>query len=61
MIHIIPWPLLFLTWYTEQVNFYFEPYVPFCIRESGEKGNVGVYLGLIIKLEIGRASCRERV
>ena len=50
MIHIIPWPLLFLTWYTEQVNFYFEPYVPFCIRESGEKGNVGVYVGLIIKL-----------
>ena len=52
VIYILPTPLLYLTWRTNQISFYFDTYVPYCIAYIGEEGFWGLMLAALLSIAI---------
>ena len=52
LIYILPSPLLYLTWRTYQISFYFDTYVPYCIADVGEEGMWGLLLAGALSIAI---------
>ena len=52
LIYTLPTPLLYLTWRTKQISFYFDTYVPYCIADVGDKGLWGLMLAAVLSIVI---------
>ena len=52
LIYIVPCALMFLTWQANQVKFYFDVYVPYCIADVGDKGFWGLMLAAVLSIVI---------
>ena len=51
-IYIVPCALMYLTWQTNQVKFYFDIYVPYCIADVGEDGAWGLIVASVLSIAI---------
>ena len=38
----------FVVWYFRQISYYFDPYVPYCIADYGDKGGAGLIMSLLM-------------
>ena len=38
----------FVVWYFRQISYYFDPYVPYCIADYGDKGGAGLIMALLM-------------
>ena len=40
----------FVVWYFRQISYYFDPYVPYCIADLGDKGGAGLIMALLMAI-----------
>ena len=50
LIHVFPGPALFLTWWFDQLKFYFDPLVAYCLADFGAKGGAGLILSSAVSI-----------
>ena len=51
-IYILTCPLLYITWKFDQISFYFDTYVPYCIADVGRSGIWGLPLAAVLSIAI---------
>ena len=51
-IYILTCPLLYITWKFDQISFYFDTYVPYCIADVGRNGIWGLLLAAVLSIAI---------
>ena len=40
----------FVCWHFQQISYYFDPYVPYCVAEFGDKGGAGLIMALLMAI-----------